>query len=189
MGTFRTAWNAFWTILKSPAQAAAWTRLQAAPAPAVTAPKATLEAPASKAAPEAAPAPAPSAAVANEAAVYTLVLLQREARLVDFLQEDIGPYADAQVGAAVRKIHADCRRALDKYFHLEPIRTEPEQSRIDVPEGFDTRRLRVTGRNAGRPPFAATLIHRGWAAANIDLPQRNQARDPLVICPAEVEVP
>jgi hypothetical protein len=179
MGNFRTAWSAFWTILKSPAQAAAWTRLQSADAPDA--------APAAKAdAPDAAPLPA---APANEAAVYTLALLQREARLVDFLQEDIGPYADAQVGAAVRKVHADCRRALDKYFHIEPIRPEAEQSRVDVPEGFDSRRLRVTGRNAGNPPFAATLVHRGWCAAKIDLPQRNQARDPQVICPAEVEVP
>ncbi|MGI6355377.1 MAG: DUF2760 domain-containing protein [Lentisphaerae bacterium] len=186
MGKFRTAWSAFWTILKSPAQAEAWKRLQASQAPDATAAKPT-DAAAAKPASDATVAK-PAVGVANEAAVYTLTLLQREARLVDFLQEDISPYSDAQVGAAVRKIHADCRRVLDKYFHIEPIRSEPEQSRLDVPEGFDARRLRVTGRSAGQPPFAATLIHRGWVAAKIDLPQRSQARDPQVICPAEVEV-
>ncbi|HPY91136.1 MAG TPA: DUF2760 domain-containing protein [Lentisphaeria bacterium] len=183
MGNFRTAWSAFWTILKSSTQAEAWKRLQASQSPDATAAKPAPDAPTAKPAPD-----APAAGSANEAAVYTLTLLQREARLVDFLQEDISPYSDEQVGAAVRKIHADCRRALDKYFHIEPIRSEPEQSRLDVPEGFDARRLRVTGRSAGQPPFAATLIHRGWVAAKIDLPQRSQARDPQVICPAEVEV-
>ncbi|HQL86510.1 MAG TPA: DUF2760 domain-containing protein [Lentisphaeria bacterium] len=183
MGNFRTAWSAFWTILKSSTQAEAWKRLQASQSPDATAAKPAPDAPTAKPAPD-----APAAGSANEAAVYTLTLLQREARLVDFLQEDISPYSDEQVGAAVRKIHADCRRALDKYFHIEPIRREPEQSRLDVPEGFDARRLRVTGRSAGQPPFAATLIHRGWVAAKIDLPQRSQARDPQVICPAEVEV-
>src|SRR4051812_9875585 len=42
-------------------------------------------------------------------AAQMLALLQRDGRLIDFLMEDVAPYADAQVGAAVRSVHAGCR--------------------------------------------------------------------------------
>ena len=35
-------------------------------------------------------------------AVQMLALLQRDGRLIDFLTEDVAPYPDAQLGAAVR---------------------------------------------------------------------------------------
>ena len=50
-----------------------------------------------------------------------LAVLQRDGRLVDFLQEDIDPYTDAQIGAAVRDIHRGCRKALRDYLTVEPI--------------------------------------------------------------------
>src|SRR5437870_3718830 len=56
-----------------------------------------------RAAAVAAPAPAPSpppAEVADAAALRLLADLQREGRLVDFLEEDLGPYPDEQIGAA-----------------------------------------------------------------------------------------
>ena len=45
-----------------------------------------------------------------EAAVQMLAALQREGRLVDFLQEDLSSYEDSQIGAAVRNIHTGCKR-------------------------------------------------------------------------------
>src|SRR6187200_3053170 len=51
-------------------------------------------------------------------ATQLLALLQRDGRLVDFLMEDLTPYADAQIGAAVRDVHRGCREALDKYASL-----------------------------------------------------------------------
>ena len=41
----------------------------------------------------------------GEAALRLLALLQQEGRLVDFLEEDLAPYSDVQVGSAVRAIH------------------------------------------------------------------------------------
>src|ERR1041385_2730159 len=41
-------------------------------------------------------------------AVQLLAIFQRDARLIDFLREDIRPYSDAQVGAAVRSMHESC---------------------------------------------------------------------------------
>src|SRR5690242_9065624 len=75
----------------------------------------------------AAPAPAPvarptpAAPPARSDALALLSVLQREARLVDFLKEDIAPYADAQVGAAVRDVHRDAGAALERLFALRPV--------------------------------------------------------------------
>src|SRR5690349_19708958 len=48
---------------------------------------------------------AETVADSGDRAVQMLALLQRDGRLIDFLSEDITPYADAQLGAAVRVIH------------------------------------------------------------------------------------
>src|SRR5262245_47245813 len=50
-----------------------------------------------------------------------LAVLQRDGRLIDFLQEDIDSYTDAQIGAAVRDIHRGCRKSLGDYLTIEPI--------------------------------------------------------------------
>ncbi len=50
-----------------------------------------------------------------------IAILQRDARLVDFLMEDISGYADDQIGAAVRELHDQCRDSLARYITLEPV--------------------------------------------------------------------
>src|SRR5579862_1330026 len=69
---------------------------------------------------------APAAARAAErtpadGALQMLGILQRDSRLIDFLMEDVGPYTEEQVGAAARKMHDDCRKALEQYVRLEPV--------------------------------------------------------------------
>ena len=54
--------------------------------------------------PEKVPEPPPSPLPA----VQILAALQREGRLIDFLEEDLSAYEDAQIGAAVRNIHQGC---------------------------------------------------------------------------------
>ena len=49
-----------------------------------------------------------------------LSILQRDARLIDFLMEDISGYSDDQVGAAVRSLHEQSRAALARYITLSP---------------------------------------------------------------------
>jgi hypothetical protein len=175
MGRFATAWNAFWSILKSDDAAENWRNI------------ASQE---KNEAQQLPPAPQPEKERDRDraGAVYTLALLQREGRLVDFLQEDISAYADAQVGAAVRQIHENCRNVLQEYFGIEPLKSETEGEKVDVPEGFDPRHIRVVGNAAGKPPFNGTLRHKGWKAAKVNLPERHDALDPTVVCPAEVEV-
>jgi len=178
MGRFATAWKAFWGILRSPQRAADWQALVGKP------PAEEEESPAGKV--EEAK-PEPETGLSGDA-VYTLVLLQREGRLVDFLQENIEGYSDAQVGAAVRQIHANCRKVLDKNFGVAPVREEQENGAVDVPPSFDPRHVRLLGNPSGEPPFQGVLKHRGWRATKVDFPQRHAKLDPAIIQPAEVEV-
>jgi hypothetical protein len=122
-------------------------------------------------------------------AIQLLGLLQKEGRLLDFLQEEIGAYEDAQVGAAVRNIHRDCRRVLQEYVGLAPVMDGQEESQVMVQQGFDPSRVRLIGNVTGEPPFAGVLRHHGWRATHIRLPRPPVGHDRTVIAPAEVELP
>ncbi|HKU41526.1 MAG TPA: DUF2760 domain-containing protein [Polyangiales bacterium] len=126
--------------------------------------------------------------LSGESALQLLGLLQREGRLVDFLQEDIGGYSDAQIGAAARVVHDQCRKALLEHVTLERIRTETEGQRITLRPGFSASEVRVVGQVAGEPPFTGSLTHAGWRAAKIELPKLSDGHDVHVIAPAEVEL-
>jgi hypothetical protein len=124
----------------------------------------------------------------SESALQLLGLLQREGRLVDFLQEDVSGYTDAQIGAAARVVHDQCRKALFSHVTLERIRSEIEGQRVTVPPGFSASEIRLTGQVSGDPPFTGALAHAGWRAARIDLPKISDGHDVRVIAPAEVEL-
>lgn len=138
------------------------------------------------------PPPQPEAPKLREAptdsALQLLGLLQREGRLVDFLLEDMSGYADADIGAAARVVHDQCRKAVEAHVKLERIRTEAEGSRVSIPPGFSASEVRLTGQVTGSPPFAGTLTHAGWRAVSIELPKLSDGHDVRVIAPAEVEL-
>lgn len=122
-------------------------------------------------------------------AVQLLSILQRKGRLIDFLQEDLGEYQDAQIGAAVRTIQAESKDALAEYVTLEPIYADTEGSAVAVNTGFDAHAIRLTGNVTGNPPFNGTLKHRGWRVTSIDLPRQTAgASKELIVASAEVEV-
>jgi hypothetical protein len=120
--------------------------------------------------------------------VRLLGILQRDGRLVDFLMEEIDGYPDDQLGAAVRDIHRNCRGALTKYLELGPILKEEEGKKTVVSEGFDGRRIRLTGKVTGGAPYKGEVAHRGWLVTELKIPESAGA-DPLVLAPAEVEIP
>ena len=74
---------------------------------------------------------------ADTAALGLLGVLQEEGRLVDFLEEDLTGYADAQIGAAARGIHESCRKALHARVALEPVLRAVEGESVTVEAGFD----------------------------------------------------
>jgi len=143
--------------------------------------------PAGEASPEEAPKryvqPSPGAAV------QILALLQRQGRFLDFLQEDLGAYDDAQVGAAVRNIHEGCKAAMAEHVKLEPVFKDEEGSRVEVAPGFDPNAVRLTGDVSGEPPFQGVLRHRGWKVSRMELPRTTgEEKENWVVAPAEVEL-
>jgi len=138
---------------------------------------------AARAAPAAAPAPP-----VTEAALQLLGLLQREGRFVDFLEEDVASFADADIGAAARVVHAGCRKALREHVKLEPVRTEEEGARVTLPDPLDAAAVKLTGNVQGKGPYTGTLRHKGWRAAEITLPTAVAGHDPHVLAQAEVEL-
>ncbi len=121
-------------------------------------------------------------------ALQLLSLLQREGRLVDFVQQDILSFSDADVGAAARVVHEGCRRALQRVTQLSPVRDDAEGHSVTVPPGFDATSLLLTGNVTGNAPFRGTLRHRGWRAEGFTLPEIVGDSDLTVIAPAEVEL-
>jgi len=124
-----------------------------------------------------------------QAAVQMLAVLQREGRLIDFLEEDLSLYEDAQIGAAVRNIHQGCKQALTEHVELNPIFQENEGAQVTVAPGFDSKAIRLTGNVVGDPPFTGTLRHRGWKVAKVELPlPTTEQKQDWVLAPAEVEI-
>ena len=123
----------------------------------------------------------------SDGALRLLALLQKEGRLVDFLEEDIQPYTDAQVGAAVRAIHAGCRKALHERMEITRIFGEDDGTSVEVASGFDPAAVRLTGNVHGQPPFRGVLQHGGWRAEHVTLP-KTAGVDAAILAPAEVEI-
>ena len=122
------------------------------------------------------------------AALQLLGLFQQEGRLIDFLEEDVGGYSDAEVGAAARVVHEGCRKTLRQHFDIVAVRTEAEGTRVTLAEGFDSSAVRLTGNVVGQPPFTGGLTHKGWRVADLRLPQVAAGHDLTVLAPAEVEL-
>jgi hypothetical protein len=126
--------------------------------------------------------------VEPNAALHLLGLLQQEGRFIDFLQEDVAAYSDAEVGAATRIVHEGCKKALHQHFTLEAVRSEPEGTRVTLSQGFDASAVRLTGNVVGQPPFTGNLAHKGWRVTEVRLPKVAAGHDLSVIAPAEVEL-
>jgi uncharacterized protein DUF2760 len=141
-----------------------------------------------RASPPPAPTPAPPPVDTLDRAVQMLALLQREGRLIDFLMEDLAAYSDAQIGTAVRDVHAGCRRVLERYVALESILDGREGEQTVVAEQPDAAAIRLVGNVTGRPPFRGTLLHRGWRTARVDLPPLAPQAGRTIVAQAEVEV-
>jgi len=142
-----------------------------------------------KAMPVKAPAPPKPQAGPSAGAVQILGILQSEARLVDFLMEDIGSYADDQIGAAVRDVHAQARQALERYLRLQPV-IDGVEGTFAKTEGLDAAALKFVGKvpPSGTAP-GGLLRHKGWKAEKVDLPAIGPGSLPNgILAPAELEI-
>jgi len=135
-----------------------------------------------------APPPPPPPERAHASGLLLLSALQREGRLVDFLQQEVAGFSDEDIGAAARVVHGGCRKVLRQYFELEAAAPQAEGEAVTLPAGFDAQRFRLTGNVAGQPPFRGTLKHHGWVAREVRMPVLNEALDSRIVAPAEVEL-
>jgi hypothetical protein len=122
-------------------------------------------------------------------AISLLSALQREARLLDLVQEPLGNYTDAQIGAAARSVLRDSAVVLERLFALRPGTTQEDGSEIEVPRGYDPLQYKLVGQVSGDPPFHGKLAHHGWTASRCELPAwSGSARAAQIVAPIEVEV-
>jgi hypothetical protein len=181
MGRISTAFRAFFRALFDAAAAARLDQaLAGTPLP-----------PPSEPAPITPPKPvSPRAAKPAQSEALTLLsALQREARLIDFLQEDLKDYTDEQVGAAVREVQRDCAKVLERLFAFRPVLDQEEGTSVELPADFDAGRVRLTGKVAGAGPYRGTVRHHGWEATKCELPNYTGSDAAArTVAPAEVEV-
>jgi hypothetical protein len=124
----------------------------------------------------------------RDGALAFLALLQREGRLVDFLQEPLDGFSDADIGAAARDVHRGCKKVIAQHLSLEPVMPGAEEAKVSVPKGFDPAEIRLIGEAKGEPPLRGTLRHHGWRVVDAKLPALAEGVDRTVIAPAEVEL-
>jgi len=123
----------------------------------------------------------------TDAALQLLALLQREGRFVDFLEEDVASFGDADIGAAARVVHSGCRKALREHVKLEPVRSEDEGAKVTLAEASPNE-VKLTGNVQGKGPHTGVLRHRGWRAVTVQLPTAVAGHDARIVAQAEVEL-
>lgn len=138
------------------------------------------------------PGPAPEPVILKEftpdAATQLLSLLQKDARFIDFIHEDITAYSDQEVGVIARTVHGGCNKVINDHFTLAPICPDKENSPITIHHDFDADAFFLTGNITGQAPFTGTLIHKGWKITEIKLPKISENHNVRIITPAEVEL-
>jgi hypothetical protein len=140
---------------------------------------------------EALPAPSRRAQAAAEPApsseaLQLLSLLQREGRFVDFVQQEITAFSDADIGAAARVVHEGCRRAIHQHGRIVSVRAEAEGAPLTLERASED--VKLVGNVAGSAPFRGVLRHRGWRVEELTLPKLVGSHDPRLVAPAELEL-
>lgn len=124
--------------------------------------------------------------IPGEDALQLLALLQREGRFIDFIEEDVASFSDADIGAAARVVHTGCRKALREHVTLEPVRKEEEGAKVTLETS--PAEIKLTGNVQGKGPHTGTLRHRGWRATEVKLPTAVEGHDTRIVAQAEVEL-
>jgi hypothetical protein len=122
-------------------------------------------------------------------AVQMLAELQKEGRLIDFLEEDLSQYEDEEIGSSVRTIHEGCKKVLDHCLDKEKIIDQEEESSVRVNGDYDVHELKLSGRVSDRFPLKGVLVHPGWKVTSFKLKERSSHPSAQqVLAPAEVEI-
>lgn len=122
-------------------------------------------------------------------AITLLVALQREARLIDLVKDNLGQYSDAQIGAAARPCLQQCAATLDRLFGLRAIAPVADGQSIAVPSNASPTRYTWIGESTGEDQTTSgKLVHHGWEASQVELPKwTGDTVDARVIAPVQVK--
>ncbi len=124
----------------------------------------------------------------RDAAVSLLGTLQREARLIDLVQEDLAQYSDAQVGAAARPCLMQCAQTLKRHFALAPVIDAAEGDTVTTQPDASAARLQWVGDSAEASKSQGKLIHHGWLATKVELSEwTGDEADMMIVAPAQVQ--
>jgi len=138
--------------------------------------------------PELGPRPAAPEPPSTTPALQLLSLFQREGRLVDFLEQEIAGFGDAEIGGVARVVHEGCRKALREHLTIVAVRAEDEGAPVTLEAGFSPAEVKLSGNVAGSAPYKGVLRHRGWRVTKATLPVPVAGHDPHILAPAEVEL-
>ena len=130
----------------------------------------------------------PPPATPADGSLQLLGILQRDARFLDFVMENLTSFNDEQIGAAVRTLHENTRGVLDRYVGLEPVidGVEGTYAKIDGVESGAVKLLGKVPANGKAP--GGVLRHRGWKVTKVDFPPVFNPQKTNVIAQAEIEV-
>ena len=133
-------------------------------------------------------APASTPAARNEA-LSLLAVLQRDARLLDFLKESLAGFSDAEVAAAARPIHKEAAAVIERIFGVVPLCEVPAGTHVEIPVEYDPAQYRLSGNVPEEGgPLHGVLVHPGWKAVRADVPAWNgRPEAAIVVAPIEVE--
>lgn len=120
-------------------------------------------------------------------AVQVLSELQKEGRLIDFLEEDLTNYEDDEIGSSVRSIHEGCRKVVNKILVKEKLIDQEEETSVRVNKDYNPNEIKLSGRVSEVFPQKGILVHPGWRVEQISLSQRPESMA-SIICPAEIEI-
>lgn len=134
------------------------------------------------------PPPQPESKPVRSDAVSLLAALQREARLIDIVNESLDDYTDAQVGAAARDVLRDSGKVIERIFGLEPLTDTPDGEPLETPASFDPAEFRLTGNVTGEAPFRGSVAHHGWKATRCEVPKWSGSQSAaMIVAPVELE--
>lgn len=140
-------------------------------------------------APKPAPTPKQPAAPTRSDAITLLALLQREARLVDLVQQPLTNFTDDQIGAAARDVLTNTATVLKRVLDIAPATSEEEGAAITIPADYDAGATTLSGNVPSTGPYNGKIVHAGWKAKKCDLPAWTGGKGAaMVIAPVEVEV-
>ena len=130
----------------------------------------------------------PNSAPKKSEALILLAALQREARLIDLVQQPLEQFSDEQIGAAARNVLRDSAAVLARFFALQPVVSQAEGETVDVPAAYDPTQFQLVGNVPSHAPYRGAVIHAGWEASQFNLPAWTGAPSAArIIAPAEIE--